>query len=627
MDPRLLEYYNRELSYLRETGAEFAARHPKVAARLGMQGTDIADPYVERMVEAFSFLTARTQLKIDAEFPRFTQRLLEVVSPNYVTPTPSMSVAQLHPDTEEGDLAKGFTVPRDTAFFSAIPEGESTACQFRSSQDVTLWPLAIEEARLTAAPPDMPALHRYLPANIHVAGALRITLRTFGELTFSQLAGLDRLPFYLCGEERTASHLLELLHTSAIATLAGIPGHFDGALDVNLQQPVMYEGLEPDQGLLPLAWNVFHGHNLLHEYFACPERFYFFTPTGLSAGLQKIDGGVAEIVILLNRLPPDWLIHQTNAAQFSLFCTPVINLFPRVTARIDVTHSTTEQHLVVDRTHPLDYEVFSVQEVEGLETDTTRKMAFRPLYHTRNNDEGNHGRYFSLRREPRRLSENARRYGTRTPYTGSEVFLSLVDQYEAPYPENLRHITITAMVTNRDLPCLIARNGRDDLTVDAAIPVAGVGLIRPPRSPQPPLAEREMAWRLIRQLSFNYLPLADLDHRTGGQALRDLLNLFIPAHDSPQSRQVRSLIGCKTTPVTRRLPGSGLLVYGRGVSCELTVDEEGFSGISPYLFGLVLEHYIARHVSINTFSQMTLHSMQRGKIMTWPVRAGLRGSV
>lgn len=417
------------------------------------------------------------------------------------------------------------------------------------------------------------------------------------------------------------------MHTSAVATLAGEPGHFDGELNVNLQHPVAHEGLEPGQGLLPLAWNVFHGHNLLHEFFACPERFYFFTPTGLSAGLQKVQGNVAEIVILLNRLPPDWLIHQTDAAQFSLFCTPVINLFPRTTTRIEVTHSVTEQHLVVDRTRPLDYEVFSVQEVEGLEAETTRKMIFRPLYHTRNNDEGNHGRYFSLRREPRRSSENARRYGTRTPYTGSEVFLSLVDQHEAPYPENLRHITVTAMVTNRDLPCLIPRNGRDDLTVDAAIPVAGVGLIRPPRPPQPPLAEREMAWRLIRQLSFNYLPLADLDHRTGGQALRDLLNLFIPAHDSPQSRQVRSLIGCKTTPVTRRLPGSGLLVYGRGVSCELTVDEEGFSGISPYLFGLVLEHYIARHVSINTFSQMTLHSMQRGHVMTWPVRTGQRGSV
>lgn len=107
MDPRLLEYYNRELSYLRETGAEFATLHPKIAARLGMQGTDIADPYVERMIEAFSFLSARTQLKIDAEFPRFTQRLLEVVSPNYVTPTPSMAVVKLYPDTQEGDWRKG----------------------------------------------------------------------------------------------------------------------------------------------------------------------------------------------------------------------------------------------------------------------------------------------------------------------------------------------------------------------------------------------------------------------------------------------------------------------------------------------------------------------------------------
>ncbi len=411
-----------------------------------------------------------------------------------------MSVAQLHPDTEEGDLAKAFTVPRDTAFFSAIPEGESTACQFRSSQDVTLWPLAIEEARLTAAPPDMPALHRYLPANIHVAGALRITLRTFGELTFSQLAGLDRLPFYLCGEERTASHLLELLHTSAIATLAGIPGHFDGALDVNLQQPVMYEGLEPDQGLLPLAWNVFHGHNLLHEYFACPERFYFFTPTGLSAGLQKIDGGVAEIVILLNRLPPDWPIHQTNAAQFSLFCTPVINLFPRVTARIDVTHSTTEQHLVVDRTHPLDYEVFSVQEVEGLETDTTRKMAFRPLYHTRNNDEGNHGRYFPCAGSPAAYQKTPA-VTAPYPHTGSEVFLSLVDQYEAPYPEICatspsRPWSLTAICPVL-LPAMAGTINRG-----CSHPGGGRGPPRPPRSPQPPLAEREMAWRLIPPVIF-----------------------------------------------------------------------------------------------------------------------------
>lgn len=114
-----------------------------------------------------------------------------------------MAVVKLYPDTQEGDQAKGVTVPRDTAFVSPIPEGENTAC--------------------------------------------------FGELTFSELAGPARLPFYLCGEERIASHLFELLHTSAVATLAGEPGHFDGELNVNLQHPVAHEGLEPRQGLLPLA--------------------------------------------------------------------------------------------------------------------------------------------------------------------------------------------------------------------------------------------------------------------------------------------------------------------------------------------------------------------------------------
>src|SRR6184192_3262561 len=56
---------------------EFATQFPKIASRLNMTGIDIADPYVERLLEGVSFLTARVQLKMDAEFPRFSQRLLE----------------------------------------------------------------------------------------------------------------------------------------------------------------------------------------------------------------------------------------------------------------------------------------------------------------------------------------------------------------------------------------------------------------------------------------------------------------------------------------------------------------------------------------------------------------------
>ncbi len=73
MDPRLLDYYNQELIYMRELAGEFAQAHPKIARRLGMQAGEVADPYVERLIESFCFMAARVQIKLDAEFPRFTR--------------------------------------------------------------------------------------------------------------------------------------------------------------------------------------------------------------------------------------------------------------------------------------------------------------------------------------------------------------------------------------------------------------------------------------------------------------------------------------------------------------------------------------------------------------------------
>ncbi len=624
MDPHLLDYYNKELIYMREMAGEFAAAHPKIARRLGMHGIEVNDPYVERLIESFSFMSARMQIKLDAEFPRFAQRLLEVVYPNYLSPTPSMAVAQLHPSVTEGDFSRGIVVPRGTAFHAKVPAGEQTPCEFRSSQDVTLWPVEIVEAKLTGAPPDIPALERYVPPHVSVTGALRLRLRVVGERNFSELTGLDRLPVYLCGNEQIASHLFELLHTSAVATFTGVPGNLMQRPHVVNDGALVHEGMGPENCLLPLEWNTFHGHNLLHEYFACPERFYFFTLTQLAAGLARVDSKEAEILILLTK-PPGALGSLVDAGQFALFCTPIINLFERRTDRIELNTALPEFHLVPDRSRPLDFEVYAVKSITAQQAQTTAPMDFRPLYQTLNEDEGNYGRYFSVRREPRLASDTARKYGTRTAYIGTEVFISLVDQNEAPYADSIRYLSVKTLLTNRDLPCLVPRNGKFDLAVADSIPVVGVGLIRAPSTPKSPFAQREIAWRLIRQLAFNHLPLADMPHREGAQALRDMLRLFVSADNEVQRRQIDSLVGSRIEPVTRRLPGSGPLIYGRGVQCTLSVDEEGFSGTSPYLFGLMLEHYLARHVSINVFTQTVLESMQRGTVARWAVRMGGRG--
>jgi type VI secretion system protein ImpG len=629
MDPRLLDYYNQELIYLRESAGEFALAHPKVARRLGLQSGEMTDPYVERLIESFCFMAARMRLKLDAEFPRFTQRLLEVIYPNYVSPTPSMAVARVYPAQTKGDLNEGIVMSRGTTLKTRKPDGERTSCTFRTSQDVALYPLKITGARLTGVPPDIPRLERYVPAHTQIRGALRLRLRTTNASKIAALRNLDRLPIYLTGDEHVASHLFELVHASGVASIVGEPGAFGDAgqpFAVVASNAVTHEGLGLDQGMLPLTWSRFHGHNLLHEYFACPSRFFFFTLTGLREGLARTRGEEVEIVVLLDRAPHH-LESLIDAARFALFCTPVINLFPERLDRIELTDAATEFHLVPKRQFPLDYEVHSVEALHARVTASSDILEFRALYQTLNSDEGNHGRYFSVRRERRLLSDTTRRYGTRTPYIGTETLVSLVDQHDAPYHEGMRHLSANAWLTNRDLPLLVPRDGVNDFLQpeDSGEPVASIGLIRAPSTPRAPYADAELAWRLIRQLNFNYLPLEELDHRPGGQGVRDMLRLFLSSDDTEHERQVESLVGVKTHPVTRKLPGSGPLVFGRGVECRLTIDETGFSGTSPYLFGLILEHYLARHVSINSFTQTELLSMQRGRIMRWPVRMGTRG--
>ena len=160
MDRRLLDYYNRELGHLREVGSEFAREFPKIASRLALDATnaqgECVDPYVERLLEGFAFLTARIQIKIDAEYARFTQALLEMVYPGYLAPVPSSAIARIAPDLNEPGLAGGFKLPRGTVLNTRLEPGQRTSCQFRTAHDVTLWPLQIKEAKYFGHVPELP---------------------------------------------------------------------------------------------------------------------------------------------------------------------------------------------------------------------------------------------------------------------------------------------------------------------------------------------------------------------------------------------------------------------------------------------------------------------------------------
>ena len=621
MDPRLLDYYNRELSYVREQGAEFAEQFPKVASRLGMRGMEVADPYVERLLEGFAFMSARIQLKMDAEFPKFSQRLLDLVYPGYLAPTPSMAIARFEPSRSEGGSPDGFTLPRHSRLRARLPAHEQTACEYRTAHDVSLWPVQLIEARLTAAPPDLPiAGYRW---GAPVRGALRLGFETTGQVEVSALK-LDSLPIFVNGTADTASRLQELLHTQCV----GILIHAGGLPIRNLvpypPESLQSEGFSSEQALLPHESRAFDGHRLLHEYFAFPERYRFFSINDMQRALRQIGGFRFEVVLLLKQANAA-LEPLVDAANFALYCTPVINLFRRTSDRIPVTSTRFEYHAVMERTRPLDFEIHTIEKVTGHHNESDRELNFHPFYAAADVDRRGVGAYFSVRREPRVLSEQSRRHGPRTGYIGSECFLSLVDAKEAPFSSELRQITVEALCTNRDLSLLTPVGNADaDLTLMASAPVESIRFLVSPTRPSPALAEREITWRLISHLGLNYLTLTDVSAEQGASALRELLGLYARLGAAGSDAQIGSVQHLSVRAVDRRVPNRGPIVFGRGVSLELTVDEVPFAGVSPWLLGAVLEQFFTRHVGINSFTELSLRSIQRGLIGAWKPRVGRR---
>ena len=74
MRDELLGYYERELSFVRQMGAEFARKYPKIAARLSLEADKCEDPHVERMIEAFAFLAGRLRLRWMTNSPKSLSR-------------------------------------------------------------------------------------------------------------------------------------------------------------------------------------------------------------------------------------------------------------------------------------------------------------------------------------------------------------------------------------------------------------------------------------------------------------------------------------------------------------------------------------------------------------------------
>ncbi len=608
MRDELLAYYERELTYVRQLGAEFAAKYPKIASRLALEPTRCEDPHVERLIEAFAFLAARIHLKVDDEFSEVTSALLGILYPHYLRPIPSMTVAEFHLDPKQGGMTSGLKVPRGANLLAKPVNGYR--CSFRTCSDVTVWPIDIVEAQWTT--PDRVNPPVKAP---DCNAALRLILKTRQGATFSKL-GLNKLRFFLNGEASLIFPLYEMLGNNTkrvlLREVTNSPRRHSFTLPAGSLQP---SGFDPEDAVLPYPQRSFDGYRLLQEYFSFPEKYLFYELSGLDVLEGSEIGDQLEVLFLLSPTErTDWetiLQMGVTTKTIRLNCAPAVNLFPHTADPILVENTRFEYPVIPDVRRTEMLEVFSMEEVVATNPRTMEVVRFEPFYSFRHMtaESKNQLFWYATRRPSKQLQDDS-----------TELHVTLVDLEGRGRAPDYDALTVRCLCTNREVPSRLSM-GSDagDFDMDGAGPIQKIIALRKP-SPtiRPPLGTAAF-WRLISHLSLNYLSLVEEGH----EALQEILRLYTPGSAGIMDRQVEGIARVRSSRQLARVADDAGIAFVRGTRVELTLDEEYFVGSGAFLFANVIDRFLGLYVGLNSFTQLEARTKQRkGVLRRWPARAG-----
>jgi type VI secretion system protein ImpG len=621
MDPRLLRFYNDELAYLREEARAFGEEHETVAGRLGLKTPTDPDPYVERLLEGVAFLGARVQLKLADQYPEFTQHLLHAIQPHYLAPMPSICIAGFEPKEGDPILIKGHQVPKGTELTATASEQGGTPVQFRTGHDVTLWPLKITQVEYLSSRAAVAPFAT--SANVRAEAGLR--------LRFEATAGVDlpkvlpeSLPIYLAGSEAVPGEMYRQIAGETLAVIARSADAMAGPEGwMRLPQPGQV-GFEDEQALLPTEQRSFRGYRLLAEYFACPERFLFIDLKDLARAFKQ-SPRACDVVLLFGRSAPA-LHNALEPGNFRLFATPAINLFEKQLGRVQVSRFEHEHHVIPDRTRPLDFEVYRILDVKAYARGSVDARAVAPLYaFGALLYDWQEALFYTTQLRARRLSTREQRLRRRQEYVGTESWISLTAPGNAARLDDVHELGVRALVTNRELPEMLTFRG-DAHFVVSGVPARAVTVLRAPTRPRPPLGLGDAAWRVIGHLTPNYATLAPEDG-SDPQVLRDHLALYGWQDDAALRRQIDGVQAINSTKVARRVPGLDRMAIARGHRIRVKLDDAAFERGRMFLFGAVLERFLAEFASINSFTETHFESPSEGEFVQWPPRIGRQHTI
>lgn len=623
MHPELIGLYNEELQHLRRETDEFAAECGSAAAMLALDKSHVPDPYVERLIEGVAYLAARVRLKLDSQYPVFTQQLLDVLFPGWLAPSPPACVFRLAPDLKDPKLLAGPTVPRGHRVRGDSRSQAGVHCEFEIGRDLRLWPLVVRAVTYSASspaisPPGAPA---------RSASTLRIELELAlgADLSTLQIAAL---PFFVDLKKQAETGLLmELL----LGRCQGVS--VSGAGDEGLQwlddEDVRHLGFGSEEALFPIPLRAQAGARVLREYAAFPEKFNFFELARLDTVLPSLKGRTLVLTFHFQAAEKR-LEGVVRAESVALHCVPAVNLCSRHLLPIQVDPGQVE-FLVNANSGTARREVVKVERVTAGKTGFER--VFAPVFDYASKGPFNTSSYYALRRQRRsaRADERASadKRGSSTaladesgPSERTDLFISLSERGAGPHGADVRTLAVTALCMDREAAASL--HGGAEYSTQDLLPLKSIGCVAGPSEPLDYPNSGALPWQALSQLYVNHLSLRGSKPTEGADALRAMLHLYAPSRAHFLAGEARALREVHTEQITRRLPRRGELAFGRGIGVRVKIDKSVLGGGSPFMLGAMLDHYLASHVAINSFAELTLEMSDSPQPLTWRRAPGVR---
>ncbi len=602
MDDVLLSYYNRELNYIRKSGADFSEKYPKIAGRLRLDKDIVEDPHVSRLIESFAFLTARIRHSLDDSFPELTEALMGVLYPDYHAPLPSMSIVQFNLLPH---LFQNSFISRGEALRIETVEGDS--CFYRTCSNLSILPITIASTNFYALPVKAPVLPDEFQRGKSVQSILKLKIMPSedeGNFEFHE----DNLRFFINSQPNTAFKLHEYLLNKTTGIAIARDAFDDNPIFLS-PDSLSSCGFDDNESVIDFDGRASSAHRLLTEYFLLPQKFLFIELANLTSSWEKYNEGF-DVYFYFDETDID-LVRGVDDRTLLLGCTPIVNLFESTSEPIQASDLGSEVALRVSDQNSRCADVHRIKDVYAINAHGERK-SLQPFYgsHMTNDDDVI---YWSLRRENSAWQRGFVSHGT-------DTYLSFVDMnYTVLSPDTDWIINATISCTNRDLPNKLPF-GPDQPTVHFMEGGAGLRIrcLAPPTPTIQPKLDDATRWQLVMQLSLQHF-----SNRDGLVKLKETLHLYNFNDSKEAASLIDGMVGLESEVITARVLNNGRSAMCQGTHFILTCDESFYMGNGLYLFGLILDEFLSQFCAINTFTQLSIKTTKNFRIkLEWPPRTG-----